>query len=423
MPILEGHANKPWLHRAFNRNKGKWLTEEEIKRWAESGIKTLHCHNDGDYYQDGLFWRDGSYPPYPPDDMKKFDGVIETCHRYGIRVATYFSNKELHPTTESFKQHGEQWARKDSQGNLKLNYFREGSEFGAQMCLKSGWLEFLKFSIDRVLRNHALDGVYYDWNVALFCSNPSHVEKETSRVSADKIQPASAHPCGGHWDMDELIELMEWTRQRVGPEGLIIVHNTRVPMFVTENFADYVVAMEWGYQKWAKSAPKLQELPLEWDFAGARSRGVIGYGLIDRNAPRRLHRLLALEALLTSVAPWPASAEAIELYGILQPLGNIEQYRFEDWRNKAVALDIDTCASAVYSRPDESYILLGNLDSEAKEITCKIRPRSLPHPLSSVGSAKIADKAGWVNLDINRLIGDGESITLAGDGAVLVQLR
>jgi hypothetical protein len=52
-------------------------------------------------------------------------------------------------------------------------------------------------------------------------------------------------------------------------------------MFVTENFANYVVAMEWGYEKWSKSVPKLQELPLEWDFVGARSRGVIGYGLIE----------------------------------------------------------------------------------------------------------------------------------------------
>lgn len=73
MPILEGHANKPWLHRGFNRNRGNWLSEEDIKRWAESGIKTVHCHNDGDYYNDGLFWRDGSYPPYPPEDMVKYE--------------------------------------------------------------------------------------------------------------------------------------------------------------------------------------------------------------------------------------------------------------------------------------------------------------------------------------------------------------
>jgi hypothetical protein len=423
MPILEGHANKPWLHSTFNRNKGDWVSEETIKQWAESGIQTGHCHNDGDYYNDGLFWRDGSYPPYPPEDMGKFDNVIETCHRYGIKLATYFSNKELHSSTESFKKNGQEWARKDNQGNLRHNYFREGSEFGAQMCLKSGWLEFLKFSIDRVLKNHHLDGVYYDWNVALFCSNPLHIGKEASDVSSDKERQSLAHQHAGHWDMDELIELMEWTRQRVGPDGLIIVHNTMVPMFVTENFANYVVAMEWGYQKWSKSAPKLQELPLEWDFAGARSRGVIGYGLIEPNAPRRLHKVLALESLLTGVAPWPASPEAIGLYKILKPLGKVEQYKFEDWRNKVVTVGDDNCASAVYSRPGEAYILVGNLDGQQKNVTCKVNPRNLPYPLFPVSSGKILDGDKSVNLNIDKLTGNGEDIALPGDSAVLVRIK
>lgn len=423
MPILEGHANKSWLHSTFNRNKGNWVSEDTIKQWAESGIITVHCHNDGDYYDDGLFWRDGSYPPYPPEDMGKFDKVIETCHRYGIKVATYFSNKELHSSTEPFKKNGQAWARKDNQGNVRYNYFRAGSEFGVQMCLKSDWLEFLKLSIDRVLKNHHLDGVYYDWNVALFCSNPLHLEKETGAVSTDKVQQALARPLAGHWDMDELIELMEWTRQRVGPDGLIIVHNTRVPMFAIENFANYVVAMEWGYEKWSKSAPKLQELPLEWDFVGARSRGVIGYGLIEPNAPRRLHKVLALETLLTGVAPWPASPEAVELYKILKPLGNVERYKFEDWRNKAVTLEGNNCASAVYSYPGEAYILVGNLDGQLKNVTCKINPRNLPYPLFSVSLAEIPDGGKPVNLNIDKLIRDGENITLPADGVVLVHIK
>ena len=64
---------------------------------------------------------------------------------------------------------------------------------------------------------------------------------------------------------------MEWTRRRVGPGGLVIVHNTTTPMFATENFADYVVATEWGYRKWTDRAPDLQDLPLEWSLAGALS--------------------------------------------------------------------------------------------------------------------------------------------------------
>ena len=222
MPILEGHANRPWLHSSFNRNSGNWVSEEAVKGWFQSGIRTVHCHNDGDYYKDGLFWRDGSYPPYPPEDMRKFDKVIETCHRYGIRVATYFSNKELHSSIEEFKQHGQDWARKDNQGNIRYNYFREGSEFGVQMCLKSGWLEFLKFSIDRVLQNHDLDGVYYDWNAALLCSNPAHMVERSSHNSAGNTGGDLIPSPACHWDMDELIELYSF---RFKPQQITVLSN------------------------------------------------------------------------------------------------------------------------------------------------------------------------------------------------------
>ena len=47
------------------------------------------------------------------------------------------------------------------------------------MCLRSGWLDFLKFSIDRVLKDHPLDGVYFDWNVALLClQSPARRERD-----------------------------------------------------------------------------------------------------------------------------------------------------------------------------------------------------------------------------------------------------
>ena len=182
VPILEGHAHRPWLHTSFNRNRGQWVSAEGIRRWAEQGIQTVHCHNDGDYYEDGLFWRDGSYPPYP--DMDGYDKVLQECRRLGIRTATYFSNKELHPTTREFQAHGAEWGRKNRQGDLRHNFFRGQSEFGAQMCLRSGWLDLLKLSIDRVLKNHPLDGVYYDWNVALVCGNPLHEAKQGTHAPA-----------------------------------------------------------------------------------------------------------------------------------------------------------------------------------------------------------------------------------------------
>ncbi|NLX95473.1 MAG: hypothetical protein GXY83_04795 [Rhodopirellula sp.] len=418
-PLIEGRAQGPWLHTTFNRNRGNWVSTEEIGRWAEKGIQTVHCHNDGDYYDDGLFWRDGAYPPYP--DMDRFDRVLSDCRRVGIRTATYFSNKELHPSTNEFQQHGDEWGRKNRKAELRHNFYRPGREFGAQMCLRSGWLDFLKLSIDRVLKNHPLDGVYYDWNVALLCSNPLH-------------EGDGAAPAKGHWDMDELLDLMEWTRRRVGMSGLVIVHNTTVPMYAVENFADYVVATEWGYQKWTDQAPDLENLPLETSLAGAIPRGVISYGVLDSNAPRRLHRLFAIEAFLNGATPWPASEETFALLPLLpKPLAKIGSYRFADWRSSAVTLSHARCAAAVYSKPGEAYLLLANLDADPREVTCVLHPEKLPHPLAGITSAsRVAATStpaapsaenDTSSLDVEQLTGAGARLTIPGDGAILVQVR
>ncbi|MHB8860847.1 MAG: DUF6259 domain-containing protein [Pirellulaceae bacterium] len=419
-PLLEGRAQEPWLHTTFNRKSGDWVSTEEIRRWADKGIQTVHCHNDGDYYSDGLFWRDGSYPPYP--DMDRFDKVLTDCREAGIRTATYFSNKELHPSTPEFQEHGQQWGRKNRAGDLQHNFYRPGHEFGAQMCLRSGWSEFLKSSIDRVLTNHLLDGVYYDWNVALLCSNPLH---ESHR------EPSA--PAAGHWDMEELLDLMEWTRNRVGMNGLIIIHNTTTPMFALENFADYVVATEWGYQKWTDRAPDLQDLPLETSLAGAVPRGVISYGVLDANSPRRLHRLFAIEAFLNGVTPWPASEETFALLPLLKRLGEIRTYRFADWRNQAVSLSDARCAAAVYSRPGEAYVLLANLESEAREVTCALHPERLPHPLASptratrLAAPAAADdsriSSDTASLNVGQLVGEGLKMAIAGDDVILLHIQ
>jgi len=40
--------------------------------------------------------------------MEKMDKVIKICHKYGIKIAPYFSNHELFPTVEEYKKHGQE---------------------------------------------------------------------------------------------------------------------------------------------------------------------------------------------------------------------------------------------------------------------------------------------------------------------------
>jgi hypothetical protein len=210
----------------------------------------------------------------------------------------------------------------------------------------------------------------------------------------------------------------------------VIVHDTMTPMFATENFADDVVATEWGYRRWTDRAPDLQDLPLEWSLAGARPRGVISYGVLDAKAAPRLHRLFAIEALLGGASPWPASQAAFDLLPLLKPLGDLESYRFADWRSGAVGLSHDRCAAAVYSRAEESYLLLANLDPEPREVTCVLHAEKLPYPLSRPAAARrlatggsAGDRPETVDLNVGRLTGDGLPMTILCDGVVLIHVR
>jgi hypothetical protein len=368
VPILSGRAQLPFLDQGFSRKS--WLTTEKIAGLARQGLTTLRFHHDGDSYGDGLFWRDGKYPPFEPADMREYDRVIRDCHRHGIKVTTYFSNKELHPSLPAFKQFGKQWARLPTDRRELLHNRYGGDEFGAQMCLRSGWLNYLKTYIDTVLKNHALDGTYFDWNAALYCHNPLHEGLKPDRPGFGGLAQSAA----GHWDVDELLDLMEWTRRRVGPDGLMLVHNSTTPLAAAENFADAVVTLEWGYTHLRTGVPTPAELPPEWNFMGARSRGVIGYGSIAPDAAPVLRRQFRALALLTGVAPWTVTPEDLAAFQPLQGL-DFGRYRFWDCRQSGVTADQPECGCAVYAGREGLILVAGNYGGIARRVNFDFNPK------------------------------------------------
>ncbi len=189
--------------------------------------------------------------------------------------------------------------------------------------------------------------------------------------------------------MDELVELMEWTRRRVGPDGLVIVHNTMVPCAATENFADHIVAMEWGYGQLSSAAPPLADLPLEWNFLGARPRGVIGYGCLTPDAPEAVQRQMDLRCLLTGTAPWPALELDLAMFA---PLVNedLSSYRFADWRTTAIRLGNREVAGAIYHRPDMALLLLGDLQQHSPVAALRARGGQV----APAGQCEISDEHG-----------------------------
>ena len=96
---------------------------------------------------------------------------------------------------------------------------------------------------------------------------------------------------------------------------------------------------------------------------------------------------------------------------------------------RAVRLSDARCASAVYSRPGESYLLLVNLDKDAKQVNCVLRPEALPCPLMRPAAAALLAAGGAAaggheqELNVRQLVGPGLNVALPGDGTVVLRVR
>jgi len=123
------------------------------------------------------------------------------------------------------------------------------------------------------------------------------------------------------------------------------------------------------------------------------------------------------------VTPWPAEQEAMDLYSMLAPMGNPEQYTFVDWRNAAVTIRSKECVSAVYSKSGIAYALLGNLGDSDVDAEVKIDPAGFPFPMKEMRSAIMLLPEGKVSLRVEELDRNGQSIALPAHGAVLIEVK
>ena len=192
-----------------------WPDRAAMKKLADAGIKLIRLHDDNTFLQPS--WRDCCYPPYDEANMKKMDEVIARAHEFGIKIVPYFSLKEFHPDCPEYPEKSHQWKRwVHSDGRI----IAEEGPYGGYMCMKSGWLEFLKSTIKRVLDRHDFDGVYYDHLWFRYCRHPEH---------ADGLW---------HNDADEILDFLFWSRECVGKDGVIFLHTSACPTIIGENLSD-----------------------------------------------------------------------------------------------------------------------------------------------------------------------------------------
>lgn len=346
LPFSKG-AHK--VHPAyFHANIGnQWPDEKELDVYAESGIKLIRLHND--YREDGNFWHDGCYPPYDKTSMERMDRVIRQVHDRNMKIVPYFSLKELHPDCPEYKLHGELWKRTvDNKFSIIHNYAGTG-EFGAQMCLRSNWFDFRKASIDEVLSKHAFDGVYYDWALALYCNNPAHMNGRK------------------HTDIEEFLNLIFWTRKRIGAEGLMFVHLSGAPMMVVENAADFVFT----HEELIELSPKPGDFCPEADFAGINEHQIVGDGA--GSTPEKKKRFI-LSCFLEGT--WPCANTntenpALEIMRSLTSY-DITSYSFTPSNKNPVMSDNKNIMASLYWKKGSALIHAVNFGNAAVSFRLKV---------------------------------------------------
>ena len=88
-----------------------------------------------------------------------------------------------------------------------------------------------------------------------------------------------------------------------------------------------------------------------------------------------------------------------------------------------VSLSSADCYSAVYSRPDEAYIVLANLSAIPAKVRCQVNPSALSHPISPVVAATLASDGQVSRIDPAMLTEAGQEIPIPAATALLIHLR
>lgn len=196
--------------------------DEQIELLAAEGIGLIVFKDD--FREGGRFWRNGAVTPYDADGMGELARVIEACERNRIKIVPYIATHELHPETHAYEQHARTWMHAAARSLDAIHNFSGSGETGALMCLRSGWLDYRKKTIDANLKALPWDGVCLDWPGPLPCCHAGHAREPF------------------HSDVEEVLDLLLYCRQRVGGEGTLALIAENDSSVIAVNVADHIVA-------------------------------------------------------------------------------------------------------------------------------------------------------------------------------------
>ena len=350
---------RPGSGNALRRNlpfEERWPGRKELAEWNKNGVTLMRIHNDGDYCDNGIFWRDASFPPYPPDEIAKMNKFLAEARNFRIAVVPYFSMKEYHPESSGYEINSPKWGRNAAgDGRLLLNSVGRHSFFGAQMCLESNWLEHLKSYVDRILSSYAFSGVYYDWCCGIQCWNRAH-----SRFD--------------HWDNDRVLDLLKWSHDRVGKNGEIYLHMTQCPSLAAENIATLLLTEETGY---GDIRPEMFTPHVH--FMNIVPRQICD--MLGKNSPSDDKRRLALCAVLHHASISSVDPVYLEVYSAPW-MKDVSRFRRHTAPGEGIFEISDGAGIAAYWNEKEILVVAANITGKPMKAEWRGRPEQMRLPLT-----------------------------------------
>src|SRR5579862_437610 len=196
-------------------------SDAQIEQHAAEGVSLIVFKDD--YRDGGVFWRNGAVNPYAPDGMAALRRLIEACQRCQIKIVPYIAAHELHPETHAYELHARAWMHAAAPSLDVVHTHCGAGEVGGLMCLRSGWLDYRKKTIDAILRELPWDGVCLDWPALMPCCHSGHASGPF------------------HSDVEELHDLVLYCRKRVGAEGTLAFIGASDSSILAANLADHIL--------------------------------------------------------------------------------------------------------------------------------------------------------------------------------------
>jgi hypothetical protein len=190
-------------------------SSSDLSDLARSGVELL-CYHES-YRPTGSYWKNGSYPPYDEAEMLQLRSIVESAQQQKLKIIPRISMREFHPDALCYCEHAARWYHKAAPSLDAIHHWIGRGESGALMCLRSGWLEWSKRTVDTLLKDIPWDGLALDDCTFYPCCHHEH----------------GAGPF--HSDVEEFLEFIFFCRERIGENGTLVLNATQRPSIVVEN--------------------------------------------------------------------------------------------------------------------------------------------------------------------------------------------